>query len=153
MSEILVRRARQEDGETIMEFNKAIALETEDKELVEEVVVEGTKAVFNNQDYGFYVVAENGQEIVGSLMITYEWSDWHNGIFWWVQGVYVKNEFRRQGIFKKLYGYVREKAYKAEDACGLRLYVEKDNIGARQVYEKLGMEKTGYRVYEELFEE
>jgi len=95
-------------------------------------------------------VAENGGEIVGSLMVIFEWSDWRNGFFWWVQSVYVKPEYRRRGVFKKLYEYVRRAASERDDVCGLRLYVEKDNDMAQTVYGRLGMKKTNYRLYEDL---
>ena len=150
MSEVLVRQAAKEDWEVIAGFNKAMALETEGKELAEEAVTDGTKGLLENRDYGFYVVAENGGEVVGSLMVTFEWSDWRNGVFWWVQSVYVKPEYRKGGVFRKLYEYVRRAASEREDVCGLRLYVEKDNERAQAVYDRLGMEKTNYLLYEDL---
>ena len=150
MSDIRVRTAKAEDRDAIAGFNKAMALETEGKELSEPVVAEGTKGLLENRDYGFYVVAENGGEVVGSLMVTFEWSDWRNGVFWWVQSVYVKPECRRGGVFKKLYEYVRQAASERDDVCGLRLYVEKDNDRARAVYDRLGMQKTNYLLYEDL---
>lgn len=150
MSEVFVRQAEESDCEAIAGFNKAIALETEGKELSEAVVTEGTKRLLGNRDYGFYVVAESGGEIVGSLMVTFEWSEWWNSAFWWLQSVYVKPEYRRGGVFKKLYEYIRREASERDDVCGLRLYVEKDNERAQAVYDRLGMEKTNYLVYEDL---
>ena len=96
-----------------------------------------------------YLVAEQGDEIVGSLMVTTEWSDWRNGFFWWVQSVYVRPEFRRQGVYRALYTEVRIHAKAQPDVCGIRLYVENENEGAQKTYEALGMKKTGYRLYEE----
>jgi ribosomal protein S18 acetylase RimI-like enzyme len=149
MSEVFVRQAEGSDWEAIAGFNKAMALETEGKELSETVVAEGTKGLLENRDYGFYVVAENGGEVVGSLMVTFEWSDWRNGVFWWVQSVYVKPEYRKGGIFKKLYEYIKQAASESSGVCGLRLYVEKDNDMAQAVYDKLGMQKTNYLLYED----
>lgn len=150
MTEVLVRQAKDSDWEVIAGFNKAMALETEGKELAEEVVTKGTKGLLEKADYGFYVVAENGGEVAGSLMITFEWSDWRNGVFWWIQSVYVKPEYRKGGVFRKLYEYVRRQASERDDVCGLRLYVEKDNDRAQAVYDRLGMEKTNYLLYEDL---
>ena len=152
MSDIRVRTAKAEDRDAIAGFNKAMAMETEGKELSEAMVAEGTKGLLGNRDYGFYVVAENGGEVIGSLMVTYEWSDWRNGVFWWVQSVYVRPEYRRGGAFKKLYEYVRQAASERDDVCGLRLYVEKDNERAQVVYDRLGMQKTNYLLYEDLLQ-
>ena len=85
-------------------------------------------------------------------MITYEWSDWRNGWFWWIQSVYVLPEFRGQGVYRRLYGFVRDAASKRGDVCGFRLYVEKENVAAQTTYEKLGMEKTYYLMYEQMAE-
>lgn len=150
MSGVSVRLAEESDCEAIAGFNKAMALETEGKELSEAVVAKGTKELFKKPDYGFYVVAEDGGEIVGSLMVTFEWIEWWNSVFWWVQSVYVKPEYRRGGVFKKLYEYIRREASERDDVCGLRLYVKKDNDRAQAVYKKLGMERTSYLLYEDL---
>jgi ribosomal protein S18 acetylase RimI-like enzyme len=94
-------------------------------------------------------VAEDAGEIVGGLMITYEWSDWRNAWFWWIQSVYILPEYRAQGIYRMLYEYVKQKAEESKDVCGFRLYVEKENERAQKVYEKTGMESSYYLMYEE----
>ncbi|MEQ1836419.1 MAG: GNAT family N-acetyltransferase [Candidatus Nitrotoga sp.] len=149
-NEILIRLAEMRDALAITEFNRAMALETEQKELIAEVISKGVDKLLNNPDLGFYVVAERDNEVIGSLMVTPEWSDWRNGLFWWIQSVYVKPNERRQGIYTKLYKFIRESANNNPSICGFRLYVEKTNILARNTYEALGMMETNYRIYEEL---
>ena len=148
--EIRIRFAEKRDADIITEFNIAMARETEEKELPSEVVSAGVKALLNNRQMGFYVIAETGGLIAGSLMVTMEWSDWRNGLFWWIQRVYVKPQFRREGIFTELYGFLKSKVKKDPNVCGFRLYVERNNIPAQKAYEALRMEETHYKMYEEL---
>jgi len=129
-----------------------MALETEDKVLLEEVARRGVAGLFANPSLGFYVVAEAGGEVIGALMITTEWSDWRNGSFWWVQSVYVRPDSRRQGVYRSLYRFVGDMANGDPDVCGFRLYVERENSTARQAYKALGMEETSYMMFEDLKE-
>ena len=145
---ITVREAVEGDVATIAAFNSAMAVETEGKELEQAVVLEGVAAIVRRRELGFYLVAEVGGAIAGQLMITTEWSDWRNGYFWWIQSVYVKPEFRRVGVYSRLYERVREMALAAGDVKGIRLYVAKENVGAQRVYERLGMGDSGYLMYE-----
>ena len=147
---IVVRLAGASDGDVIVAFNRAMALETEGKVLAEEISSRGVAGLFANPSLGFYVVAENGGEVIGSLMITTEWSDWRAGSFWWVQSVYVRPEARRQGVYRSLYRFVGDMADKDPDVCGFRLYVERENSTARQAYKALGMEETNYVMFEDL---
>ena len=144
-----IRLAQKEDIVSLVEFNQAMALETEGKRLDAQVLHSGVEAVFRDAQKGFYVVAENDGEIVGGLMITYEWSDWRDSWFWWIQSVYILSEYRGQGVYRMLYEYVKDKAKESKDVCGFRLYVEKENARAQKVYEKLGMESSYYLMYEE----
>ena len=148
--EILIRIANVEDTGALVEFNQAMALETEGKHLDAQILGSGVEAVFHDERKGFYVVAETGGgKIVGGLMITFEWSDWRDSWFWWIQSVYILPEHRGQGGYRMLYEYVKKKAKESKDVCGFRLYVEKENERAQKVYEKLGMESSYYLMYEE----
>ena len=149
-STLTVRSATESDAETIARFNRQMAEETEDKPLDPETVRNGVQAVFDDSGRGFYLVAERAGEVVGALLITFEWSDWRNGRFWWVQSVYVQPEARRRGVYTALHREVRRRARETEDVCGLRLYVEGSNAAAQETYEALGMTKTSYRMYEEM---
>ncbi|MEP6925439.1 MAG: GNAT family N-acetyltransferase [Pyrinomonadaceae bacterium] len=150
---ISIRLAEPNDALAIIDFNQRMAQETENKELPLEIITNGVTAVFADSNKGFYVVGETSvQEIVGCLMITFEWSDWRAGWFWWIQSVYVRSDFRGQGVYKKLYEWVTAQATAKGNVCGIRLYVEKDNMVAQKVYEKLDMEETHYLMYEAIFE-
>ena len=145
-----VRLAVTTDAATLAGFNRAMALETESKSLSLETLLPGVEAVLGDPLHGFYVVADSGSEIAGSLLVTYEWSDWRNGRIWWIQSVYVRPDFRRRGVYRTLHGFVRERAREAGDVVGIRLYVERENAAAQRTYAALGMTETAYRIYEEM---
>ena len=147
-NEISVRLATVADAKNLIAFNQAMALETENKQLAEDKITNGVNAVFADEKKGFYVVAEseNG-EIAGGLMITFEWSDWRSAWFWWIQSVYVLPEFRGKSVYSKLYDFVKTKAA-SENVCGIRLYVEHDNINAQNVYKHHGMNESHYLMFE-----
>lgn len=148
--EIIIRPAKPDDTNIIVEFNCAMAYETEQINLISEVIHKGVKNLLHDESSGFYVLAENNGEVIGSLMITTEWSDWRNGFFWWVQSVYVLPAHRQQGVYRRLYQHVQDLANKRTDVVGFRLYVEKGNTRAQKTYSKLGMKETHYLMYEEL---
>jgi len=145
-----IRRAKLEDAMALAEFNIKMALETEAIELIPEVIGAGVKTMINNPQMGFYLVAEDDSGIQAALMVTTEWSDWRNGLFWWIQSVYVNQSSRRQGLYRKLYQKVKELAEAESHVCGFRLYVEHHNTVAQETYQSLNMKKTIYRVFEEL---
>lgn len=150
MPRISVRAAMSGDATIISDCNRAMALETEDMELRQEVIENGVKRLLERPEYGFYVIAESDGEIAGTLMVTTEWSDWRDGLFWWIQSVYVMPGFRRQGVYRAMYDFIRERAQQYPDVRGYRLYVERDNRIAQQTYQSLGMHETDYHLYEEL---
>lgn len=144
-----IRIAIETDADSLVEFNQAMALETEGKLLEAATLASGVSAVFGDEKKGFYVVAEADDRIVGGLMVTYEWSDWRNAWFWWIQSVYIRPEVRGQRIYARLYDFVKAKAAENGNVCGFRLYVENDNSRAQRVYERVGMESSHYLMYEE----
>jgi len=146
--EILIRAARAEDAGDIARFNVAMALETEGKALDPTRLRAGVDAVFADSRHGFYLVAEADGANAGCLMITYEWSDWRNGQWWWLQSVYVPEGFRRRGVFRALHAEAERRARATAGVIGLRLYVERENANAQSTYAKLGMRDAGYRLYE-----
>ena len=149
MKKINIRVARQVDVSLLVKFNQLMAWETEQKKLDEVVLSKGVSALITDDTKGFYLVAEYNNEVVGSLMVTTEWSDWRNGVFWWIQSVYISPDYRRQGIYAQLYAQVKVLAEQQKNVCGFRLYVEKENFIAQKTYENLGMEETHYLMYEE----
>jgi GNAT superfamily N-acetyltransferase len=148
MSTISLRNAQAEDLETIVAFNMSLASETEECALDYDTVRAGVAAVLSNENLGTYYMAESEGEVVGQLMITLEWSDWRNGFFHWIQSVYVPPEFRCKGVFRALYDHVIERAKTAPRVCGVRLYVERENTKAREVYDRVGMLSGGYDLRE-----
>lgn len=142
---IEIRTANIPDIDFLVDCNAAMARETEHKTLDRDVLTRGTRAVFDDPRRGFYLVAEHAGTRAGCLLITYEWSDWRNGDWWWFQSVYVVPEARRHGVFRALYAEVERRA-RAAGAIGLRLYVERDNTRAARTYASLGMEEEAYRM-------
>ncbi|MBI3005043.1 MAG: GNAT family N-acetyltransferase [Ignavibacteriales bacterium] len=145
---ITIRPASESDTNLIAEFNSLMAKETEGKSLPPERLHKGVEGILADSSKGIYLLAEENAQILGQLMITYEWSDWRNGNFWWIQSVYVRKENREKGVFQALFSHVKKLAQERKDVCGLRLYVEKHNERARTTYEKLGLKQTDYLLYE-----
>jgi len=145
---VVIRRATVDDAQVITRYNSLMAQETESKLLDRKRLTQGVNAILKDTSKGMYFVAEVDGTVVGQLMVTYEWSDWRNGNFWWIQSVYVEREYRGKGVFKSLYDHVLSLARRQKDSCGLRLYVEKHNRRARKIYEDLGMKETDYLLYE-----
>ncbi|XXK27419.1 N-acetyltransferase family protein [Arenicellales bacterium nBUS_45] len=146
----IIRSAGPDDISDIAQFNIAMAQETEERQLDPETIQSGVSGVIQNHAHGFYLIAERDQVAVGSLLITFEWSDWRNGTLWWIQSVYVKPEHRRTGVFKALYDAVIVRARAAKSVRGIRLYVEQENLDAQSVYQKLSMQKTPYQMFERM---
>ena len=142
--EILVRNAQKKDLPKIVRFNASMALETEDLQLDKDTLTAGVKAVFNDNNKGFYIIAELDGEVRGSLMITYEWSDWRSGYFWWIQSVYVEPGYRKKGLYRSMYSFLKNAIQQDKKIVGLRLYVEKENKKAQKVYTTLGMNISNY---------
>lgn len=137
--------------EEFAEMSCAMALETESRKLDKDVVLRGVRRLMSTPSFGFYVVAlssSDSRRVLGMLGVTFEWSDWRDSAFWWIQSVYVKPEARRRGVFRKMYQLVDDLSRQGDAACGLRLYVEKDNSVAKSTYSALGMSVTDYRIME-----
>lgn len=148
-----LRFATKNDLDTLVQFNSALAWETEKRRLDLHRLRPGVQAVLDSPHRGFYVVAETktGAQVVGQLLITFEWSDWRNGVMWWIQSAYVREDCRRQGVFRMLYQHVLQEADTENAVAGVRLYVEQDNLVAQRTYESLGLAKAPYQVYERDF--
>ena len=144
-----IRLAEKADIGSLVGFNQAMALETEGKTLEAHVLTPGVAAVFEDEHKGFYVVAEIDGTVAGGLLVTFEWSDWRNKWFWWIQSVYVAPGYRGRSIYGRMYEFVKNLSDERGDVCGFRLFVEKENERAQKVYEKLGMRQSHYLAYEE----
>lgn len=144
-----VRDAVHADVPVIAGFNRAMARETESRELPAHTVRDGVAAVVDDPGRGFYLVAELDEQVTGALLVTFEWSDWRNAFFWWIQSVYVVPRARGRGVYRALHAEALARARARGGVCGLRLYVEKANGAAQNVYAALGMRDSGYRLYEQ----
>ncbi len=146
-----IRGAVVGDAETIAEYNRRLAWETEHLQLDPAVVLRGVEALIRDPSKGEYFVAEatgnSVSGVIGQCCVTYEWSDWRNGNMWWFQSVYVQADWRARGVFRGLFDHVHQAAV-SQGVVGLRLYVEEDNRTAQEVYRRRGMRQTAYRVFE-----
>lgn len=145
---LAIRQAAPADAPLIVEFNRLLAQESEGKALDVAVLTAGVTATFADPHKGPYFLAEENGAVLGQMQITFEWSDWRNGWFWWIQSVYVRPEARGRGVFRALYEHVVRTARQDPTVIGLRLYVERENHAAQQTYLRLGMEWTSYQVME-----
>ena len=145
---IAIRPATQEDSTYIIGFQQEMALETENVVLDPVVVAEGLRRLFEDSAKGIYYVAEENNEVIGCMMTTFEWSEWKCGNVLWIQSVYIASSYRGRGVFKKMYEYIRSMVTPGSGNQGIRLYVDKTNLAAQKVYEKLGMNGEHYQVYE-----
>ena len=148
---IAIRMATKADLEVLVRFQIAMASESEDKGLDENTLRQGIATVLSSEDRALYILAEIAGKPAGTLMLTWEWSDWRNGRFWWIQSVYVTPAHRRLGVYSAMHHHVLSLASKDPMAAGIRLYVEKDNNDAQATYRQLGMIETHYRLFETEF--
>ncbi len=139
------------DIDQIIDFNCRLAQETEGKTLDPAVVRAGVLAALNDPHKGPYYLAVDGDQILGQLQINFEWSDWRNGWYWWIQGVYVRTEARRQGIFRALFHHIENTARENKEVIGIRLYVERQNHKAQKTYEEMGIKSSNYLIYERFY--
>jgi len=145
---ITVRDATHSDIDAIVDYNCRLAEESEGKALERNVLVAGVRRGMNSPGLCRYFVAEADGRVVGTTMLTYELTDWRDGVIWWLQSVFIEPEYRRHGVFRAIYRHIEKLAHEHPDARALRLYVHRDNARAMRTYESVGMEKAGYELYE-----
>ena len=148
MKDFSISPALEKDIPGIIDYQVKMAKETEELELAQKTVRAGVEAVFKDRGKGTYYVVKYQDQLVGCLLTTFEWSEWRNGTVLWIQSVYIKEDFRKRGLFKALYEYLKEKVTKDDQLKGMRLYVDKSNKRAQEVYEKIGMDGQHYQLFE-----
>lgn len=144
------REANKDEYKVIAGFQQKMAFETENYHLNIDTVTKGVIAVFNDATKGKYFIVEQDGKVIASLLITYEWSDWRNSKVIWIQSVYVLPEFRKKGVFKLMYSEIKKLVNSNSEFSGIRLYVDKTNLNAQKVYEKIGMQGNHYSLFEEM---
>lgn len=148
MSYRSIRKATLDDLDTLISFQAKMAMETENLVLDREVLKKGISALLKDPTKGTYYVVTEHDEVVGCLLTTPEWSEWRNGTVLWIQSLFVKENFRNKGVFKAMYLYLKENVAREEGLKGIRLYVDRSNKAAQDVYEKIGMDGHHYQLYE-----
>ncbi|HEY0652389.1 MAG TPA: GNAT family N-acetyltransferase [Chryseosolibacter sp.] len=148
MATISIRPSRLEEVSVLVNFQQRLALETENVQLDFATVEQGIRAMFADPTKGMYFIAEVDGEVAGCHSITYEWSDWRNGMVWWLQSVYISEKFRKHGVFKAMFENLKRLIGNDPKLAGLRLYVDKSNLRAQHVYQAMGMNGEHYRVFE-----
>ncbi len=143
-----IKQATKTNISTIKNFQIKMAKESEEMILDNEIITKGVTAVFEDSTKGTYYIAEENNNVIASLLTTYEWSDWRNAYVLWIQSVYVIPEYRRKGVFKKMYQYLKDIVESSDKYIGLRLYVDKTNTNAQKVYDNVGMSSEHYFMYE-----
>lgn len=143
-----VRTATIKDLETLVDFQVAMARETEGIDLQLETVEKGVKAVLNDPAKGKYYIAEINNKVVSSLLTTFEWSDWRNGTVLWIQSVYVMPQYRRRGVYRRMYSHIKTMVLSSDNLNGIRLYADKSNLPAHKTYINLGMNQDHYITFE-----
>lgn len=148
MKDIIITRGTPRDIDKIVQFQIDMAMESEGCLLNREKVTHGVKAAMNDETKGIYWVAQIEGNTIGSLMLTREWSDWNNEWYWWIQSVYVMPECRKRGVYRAMYSTLKEVATE-NHVSQIRLYVDKTNLSAQKVYQRLGMHESHYLMFEE----
>lgn len=145
---IVITRGEPDDIKSIVRFQADMAMESEGTTLDNDKLTKGVTAATNDESKGIYLVARAGGKPIGSLMLTREWSDWNNQWYWWIQSVYVMPEYRKKGVYKAMYATLKQMA-RENGVAQIRLYADKTNLSAQQVYRHLGMEESHYLMFEE----
>lgn len=146
--DLTITRGNSSDIDAIVCFQADMAMESEGTLLDVDRLTLGVTSAINDEQKGTYLVARANGTPIGSLMITREWSDWNNMWYWWIQSVYVMPEYRNQGVYRAMYNTLKDMA-REKGVSQIRLYADKDNVSAQQVYQRLGMHESHYLIFEE----
>ena len=146
--DLTITQGKASDIDTIVRFQADMAMESEGTMLDMDRLTLGVSSAINDEQKGIYLVARANDTPIGSLMLTREWSDWNNQWYWWIQSVYVMPEYRKKGVYKAMYATLKDIAQE-NGVSQIRLYADKTNLSAQQVYQRLGMRESHYLMFEE----
>ena len=147
--DLTITQGKASDIDAIVRFQADMAMESEGTMLDMDRLTLGVTSAMNDEQKGIYLVARANDTPIGSLMLTREWSDWNNQWYWWIQSVYVMPEYRKKGVYKALYATLKDMA-RENGVSQIRLYADKTNLSAQQVYQRLGMTESHYLMFEEI---
>ena len=147
--DLTITRGKASDIDAIVRFQADMAMESEGTMLDMDRLTLGVTSAINDEQKGIYLVARANDTPIGSLMLTREWSDWNNQWYWWIQSVYVMPEYRKKGVYKALYATLKDMA-RENGVSQIRLYADRTNLSAQQVYQRLGMRESHYLMFEEI---
>lgn len=149
MNSINIRKATKQDAQYIVDCQIKMAHETENLILERVTVEKGVGHILMDSPLGYYLLAEDDKKnLLGVMMVLFEWSDWRNGKVFWIHSLYVKPDFRKQGIFKAFYAHLKNIVESSAEFKGIRLYVEKSNLNAQKAYQASGMTNEHYELFE-----
>lgn len=78
----------------------------------------------------------------GYGMIAKTFSQEAGGAVWWIEEVYIREEFRSRGLGREFFRYLED--HMPDQVRRLRLEVEADNTRAASLYKRLGYEVLDY---------
>ena len=144
-----IRLARIEDARRLAEFCELLR-ESLEMPVQQEKLLPGVSAPIKDLSKGMYLVATEAHrsELIGCLMITYEWDPGNNAFTWWIQEVFVDSNWRRKGVFQALYKHTIKMAKDKGNVCTIKIHVNDDNLNAQKIYKRLGMIDTSNFMYE-----
>lgn len=148
LDNLQVRKANPIEIDRLIHYQQSMAWETEELEIEADTLRKGIQRLFDEPVKGTYWVFEYDNQVIGCMLTLTEWSDWRNGDVLWIHSLFVEEQFRGKGIFRKAYEFFQAMVAEDNELRGLRLYVEKTNTSAQKAYEAVGMTKEHYELYE-----
>ena len=152
MEQFMVKNMTTEDISTFISFQKIMAKETEGVNLDDSSIAGALEYLINDDSYGKAFMAKLGPNgvSVGTCYINYGYDVLSNKFTIWVQSVFVHPEYRKKGIFSKIFNHL-ELVARQLNASRISLFVDFSNLPAQKVYEKMGMVRREHSFIERDF--
>lgn len=144
---LTIRYAVESDIEVLVESAFCMMQETENLEVSKDVIRSGARKILTNRERGFYLVAEWGDNAIGSLQISPLWCDIIDGYTWWFQCLHIRPEYRRYGNLMALVRSVNELASANPDVKGFRSHVHPENRRMQKINTRNGWVRSPFLVF------